>query len=336
MINQPSDMILLTPATPMPFEQFSDQFLSQYRSENYSKATLKKMCYIIKLLGGLGVTSTDQLDYQFVTRFIQSRPPERSPHYTRGLLTQLRVVCSYAEGRRCLQVSPFRLRRFSQWIRVRNTPAEKRHQSIEEVRQLLAHLKSKTEGRRPGWQLWYARRLYGLVATVAFTALRASEAQRLHVEDVDLTEGIINLIPRDCLHLKTDAAAQALVVPRALVPILSDWTIHRLDAPRGFVMPSAEDIPWMFPGSTRTCAWTGGGAGFKPVDCLKSAALEAGIEGVTFQSLRRSWATAAERVGIPQAMISRQCRHTSVETTRKWYQQRDMNSLKETVSGFDY
>jgi integrase len=101
-------------------------------------------------------------------------------------------------------------------------------------------------------------------------------------------------------------------------------------------VPPAASVPWMFPGSTRVNAWTQGAAGTRPLDQLQAIAKKAGIEGVTFQSLRRSWATAAEGLGLPQGMITRQCRHASEETTRRWYQQRDLDSLHDAVDGFDF
>ena len=34
-------------------------------------------------------------------------------------------------------------------------------------------------------------------------------------------------------------------------------------------------------------------------------------------------------------MITRQLRHASEATTRRWYQQRDLDSLKDAVSAFE-
>jgi integrase len=218
MINSPSDMILLTPATPIPLGQFKAEFLALYQPPA-SKATLAKLEQIFRLIEGLGVETTDRLDAPLITRFIASRPPDQSPHTLRGLLIQLRVICYYAEARRFLAVSPFRLRKLSKWVKVR-PPAGKRHQSREEIRRLLDALRANTEGRPAGWPLWRARRIYALVATTVYTAMRAKEAQRLWVEDVDLEAGIINLVPRGVERLKTPDSAQPLVIPRALKPIL--------------------------------------------------------------------------------------------------------------------
>ena len=100
-------------------------------------------------------------------------------------------------------------------------------------------------------------------------------------------------------------------------------------------MPPAGAIPWLWPGSMRRGPWRSGPPGCRPLLRLKAVALRAGVADMTFQSLRRSWATIAEARGVPQAMITRQCRHTSEETTRKWYQQRDLDSLRDAVEGFD-
>ena len=97
------------------------------------------------------------------------------------------------------------------------------------------------------------------------------------------------------------------------------------------------EIPWLFPGSKRISAWVTGAPGTKPVQRLQAVAARAGLgDDVTFSMLRKSWATAAEALGVPQPMITRQCRHTSEETTRRWYQQRDLKNLQEHIAEFEF
>jgi integrase len=154
---------------------------------------------------------------------------------------------------------------------------------------------------------------------------------------IDLGKGIINLMPRTATGLlKTDASVQPVAMPRVLRPILTDWAGHRLDSPVDVDVLPAGSVPWMFPGSRRTGAWIGGSPGQKPVQRLEAVAARAGVSGMTFQSLRRTWATAAEAAGIPQALLTRQLRHSSEETTKRWYQQRDLDSLRGAIDGFDY
>jgi integrase len=342
MIHQTSDLILTHAASPIRLADFRREFLALYEPPLGSKATRDKYRQVLDLVDGLGVAATDGLTPELVAKFIAGRPAGQSPHTTRSLLMALRAICGYAEGRRYLIISPFRLRKLSRWIRV-SPPTGKRHQSAAEIRRLLDTLAGDVEVKR-GWAQWRARRLHAAVAAVAYTGIRKMECLRLFVEDVDIEGGLIHVRPRRAraaddgptATLKTEGSAAAVAMPAALRPILADWLAHRLDHPDGFPMPPASSIPWVFPGSRRVGAWTGGAPGCKPIHRLQAAAGRAGIEAVTWQSLRRSWATIAEAAGVPQALITRQCRHADAETTRRWYQQRDLDALKGAVEGFDF
>ena len=68
---------------------------------------------------------------------------------------------------------------------------------------------------------------------------------------------------------------------------------------------------------------------------LKALGRRLGIDA-TFQRLRRSWATRAEALGVPQGLISRTLRHASQETSRTWYQARDMEALRDALERFDF
>ena len=57
---------------------------------------------------------------------------------------------------------------------------------------------------------------------------------------------------------------------------------------------------------------------------------------MTFQGLRKSWATLAEGLGVPQPLITRQLRHADVETTKRWYQKRDLDLLRGAIGEFDF
>ncbi len=339
MINQVSDLILTHAAAPIRMTQFAREFLALYDPPMASKATRAKHDQVMRIVQDLGAATTADLTPELVTRFIKSRPADQSPHTTRSLLMSLRTICAYAEGRRYTIISPFRLRKLSRWIRV-SPPEGRRHQSAAEIRRLFDVLAGDVEAKK-GWAQWRARRLMAAVATVAYTGLRKTEALCLFVEDLDFGAGLVHVRPRPAraagdARLKTEASAAPVCMPAALRPILTGWLSHRLDHPEGFALPPADRIPWVFPGSRRVGAWTGGAPGTRPIDRLHAAATRAGIDGVTWQSLRRSWATIAEGAGIPQALITRQCRHTSEDTTRRWYQQRDLDALRGAVDGFDF
>lgn len=349
-------LALLGPAAPIPWGRFEAEVAVAWPgppacSREHAKALRKALRDVGALdLAGEGeprrtIADTAELTVALVARYVRSLDPSLSPYYVKFLVTRLRILCNYAEENRWVPVSPFRLRRVSRFVRVPSRPPGKRHLSRAEVRRILDVLLGDV-GRKRGWALWRARRSYALVATVAYVGLRAREAQCLWAEDVDLDARAIDLVPRPArlpdpaegdgagARLKTEASAQPVAIPSALVPILSDWLAHRLDHPEGFALPPS--VPFLFPGALRRSAWTGGPAGQKPIDRLKSAARRAGVEGATFQCLRRTWATIAEGSGVPQALITRQCRHTSERTTREWYQQRDLDALRDAVEGFDF
>ena len=113
-MNDPlNNLIISMPVTPISLADFRKEFLGIY--PNAAKGTLNKLVYVLKLIEALGVASTDQLTPELIGRFIASRPPGQSPHTTKGLLMNVRTICSYAEARRYVAISPFRVKKFSRW-----------------------------------------------------------------------------------------------------------------------------------------------------------------------------------------------------------------------------
>jgi integrase len=97
------------------------------------------------------------------------------------------------------------------------------------------------------------------------------------------------------------------------------------------------DCPWLFPSITGSSNWKGGCPGTKPLDRLHDVAKRAGVEGgMTFLSLRHSWATHAEYHGYGPALIQRVLRHTTEQTAAKWYRHADLPNLIERCAGFDF
>jgi integrase len=80
----------------------------------------------------------------------------------------------------------------------------------------------------------------------------------------------------------------------------------------------------------------------KPIDAhnylrrgvLRPAAESVGIKGVTFQSLRRTFATHFHRVGTVKDQQA-QMRHTNAQTTMNIYTQAMSDSLREAMEDFD-
>lgn len=292
-------------------------------------ATRAKLRQVLDLVEALGIERTDQLGTDLVSRFIRARPDGESPHTTKALLSTLRAICTHAANTRRLEISPFRLKPLRKWIRL-GPPVLKRVATPDEVRRILDRMQADVIERR-GWAQWRARRLLALTATIAYTGLRAREGQRLWVVDLDLLNGVIHLNPHGKA-LKTVGAAQPVGIPSALIPDLKDWLHHRLDAPPSITLPAG--CPWLFPGASRRGPWDSGDVAHRPLGRLQAVAKRLGIEGMTWHALRRGWATAAEASGIPLALISRQLRHSDVDTTRRYYAARQLDSLRDAVREF--
>jgi len=319
----------------IPFDQFTAEILRLYDPPHRATATRRQMRYVFEQVAALEVKTTADLTPVLVARFIESRPPGQSPRTLQSYLRVLRGLCNNAVINGYLRISPFALRRVSQWLGRIGPPAEKKHYSRDEIRRVLSLMAAHIE-ITAGWSQWRARRLYALTATVAYCGLRASEALYLHAADIRLEARYVNLTDRGRdggRALKTDASARPVPIPDALVPILQDWLSHRLDHPADFEIPPCE---WLFPTLNRKGPWTGGPPGTKPVQRLQAVAARAGVEGMTLQSLRRSLATHLEHHGTGQAMITRILRHTDSKTTLTWYQQADIPNMVQAMASFDF
>jgi integrase len=139
----------------------------------------------------------------------------------------------------------------------------------EEVTRLLVHLRDGSAGS------WEGQRLFAVVATLALAGppgLHYGQAVGLKVDAIDLVAGVISLDP-------ASTAEPERPMPPKLVEILAAWLPH-------------SGCEWAFPGQKLRRFWNGGGRGRKPIDQLKAAGLDVGIEGLTFELLRQyrnSW-----------------------------------------------
>jgi integrase len=347
-----------TPAVkPIPFRQFRDELLALYAPPLRAKATHAKLRLALEVVGDLiakGIAegtakgTTEDLTPALVAKFVTERSAGRSSVTVDSLLQALSRVCNYAVDRGYLRISPFASRGYRQWT-VPTPPLHlrKTHHSAEEIARVL-DLARETIGRKSSGSpaQWRARRLYALVATIAYTGLRRNEALWLRVEDLDLDAGVLSVVARR--QLKTAAAAATVPIPDTLVAILRDWLPH-LALPKGMAEYAGDDAftpasnptrrrdpGWVFPNAYRTGPWCGGPPGQKPLDRLARLGVRAGVEGFTFHSLRHSWATHAEsRWGFSEAMIQRVLRHTS-KNTQQTYRHADVPNLREKVQGLGF
>ena len=305
--------------TPLPLAAFREHISTFYAEPMRARNTRMKMLQVLRILDEMGVQTTADLTTTFIARFIAERPKEESPNTTFTLMTYLRSLCSQAAAEGWLRVSPFAIRR--KWLR-RVAPKAPRHYSREELARLL-ELARREIGEVEQWAQWRARRLYALAGTLAFTGLRKNEALHLRTEDIDLKARMLLVLARRGHRLKTEASAAPVPIPDALAVILEEWQTH-------IIVPG-----WLFPTANGKSPWTGGVQGTKPLDQLKDLGRRAGIDGVTFQGFRHSWATHAEHMGLSDLQIQRVLRHTNTRTQRH-YLHPDAANLRDQVGRMDF
>ncbi len=320
--------------TPIPWPQFVAELQAIYMPPMRAKATWGKLRQVLDLAAAAGATSTADLTPVLVARIVQGRPEGQSSHTLNSLLRSLRTACSYAVSCGYARANPFSARPIRLWVRP-GPPRPRKHITRDQIHRILALLAKDVEDRR-GWPRWKARRLQALVAVVTYCGLRKSEATHLWTEDLDIKSRIIWIRERG-KRLKTVAAGAPVPIPEALVPILVDWLRHRMDKPPiGYGSRVRAESCWLFPTISRKSCWCSGQPGAKPLDRLAAVANRAGVEGVTFQVLRRSLATHLEYHGVGPALIQRILRHTDSRTTEKWYRQADVSNLREKVAGLEF
>lgn len=326
------------PTRAIAFERLRDEMLALYLPPLRAKATYLKMRQVLELVADLEVRTTDDLTPQLIGRFIASRPRRQSPNTTRSLLMSLRAACNYAVAMGYLERSPFAARRG--WVR-RARPTRRQHHTLREIADVLELLRLDVAACR-GWRRWRARRLHALVATFAYSGMRKQEVLHLRAEDLDFDRGLILIEERDDFRPKTEDSAQPVPMAPDLAAILKSWLSHVEDSPRGARTPWGgwsgwpEGGPrWVFPTIALDRPWLYGPAGEKALDQCKAAGRRAGVEGLTFQSLRHSWATHAEAWGLSPAMIQRVLRHTSLDT--QWhYRHADLANLSAVAGAINF
>jgi integrase len=175
-------------------------------------------------------------------------------------------------------------------------------------------------GSRAG--TWEGGRLHALAAVAAYTGLRRDELLHLQCADVRPGAGVIDVVARR--RLKTEGSAAPVPIPPELGAILEIW------------IPLAGS-DWLFPGvRKKSVPWTGGALGNRPCDHLRRAGEECGLAGLTFLSLRHTFATWARRRWGLSAIELQDCLRHSSPATQRHYLHADRAGLVESVRNVSY
>lgn len=299
------------------FPLFAEELLTVYRV-TARPATVCKMAQVLREVGELRlVKTTADLTPMRLADWLNSMR-DRKPATVAGLVSYFRAACNYAKARGYLRHTPFEARQsWGVLLASEDDEEPRRHHGLAELELVRQYLESRSSAS------WEGQRLYALFCLVAFTGLRKNEALHAQVRDLDLDLGVIRLVKRRRHGLKTRASAQPVPIPDLALAVLAAW------------VPRTGSL-WLFPGKKGTCPWINGMPGKKPLDCLKAAGLAAGVEGLTFQSLRHSWATHAESAwGFGELLVQRVLRHTR-RTTQLHYRHVDLANLRAQVRGIDF
>jgi integrase len=295
---------------PILLSDFVRNILDLYRSLGRRPLTVQKMTQVLgeleELLGPKATTA--DLTTSEIARWRAQACAGRAPGTVVGLLSYIRAACSYAVGEGFLERMPNFAKLRPKLPKNRVGP----HQSLAELITLLdcLHARARTGG-------WKGRRDQAAFATAIYTGLRRDELLFLRRDDLDLPGGIIRVVPLADRELKTAESAQPVPIPPGLRPILEGY------------LPDAGDVH-LFPGVNGKGAWHGGRVDSRPIAFLRRAGEACGVHGLSWQSLRRSWATHAESAwGLSDPQIQRVLRHTSPLISRVHYRAADIANLRE-------
>lgn len=301
----------------IPYARFQAEVLEIY--DTMAPATRKKMAQALREFGALEhtdeaghvdrVTTTADLRPVLIARWLKAHP-ERSPSTNKSLLSNFRAACTIGCGSGYIDTNPFALKR--RWITVPD-PSPDLHHSAADIARVLHSLDDEAQAEPEHFK---RQRLRAVAYLVAFTGMRKLEALGLEWPDIDLGERLINLQPNQWRKLKTKASGQILPIAPALGAVLAHW--RTLARSLTVVFPNELDTPWFH-----------GAPGYRPLDQLKAAGKRAGVDGLTFQSLRQSWATHAETLWeLSEPSIQRVLRQTTPVISRKHYRKADKANIQ--------
>jgi integrase len=252
------------PGDPIGIDRVEQQILERCRADAMVDDRLRMMGRIFVILRvDCGVRAADELSRADILDRFGAAIAGFSVSYRRALNLTFRAMLRRALKMGLIGALPD-FPAISHYL-----PTDRRSSppTAADVRRLLDYLESEAG-------TWRGRRLHALTAAVALAGIDAGQAMRLRVTDVDLAGSTIWIPGR--LWMGSRRPPAPVRMSSELRTILAGW-IRRTKC------------EWAFPNFDRTGPWLQGrrGRAVKALLELQRAAHRAGIELVTFESLRR-------------------------------------------------
>ena len=231
-----------------------------------------------------------------------------------GRVCVLREIFRVLAGKAGLEEDPW------EGVRLRPDDAHSRRElTVEELRRLLEAAKKASGGDRPDWHTLF---LIGI-----YTGLRLGDCCKLDWSQVNLAEGVIQLVPR-----KTRRHHQRMVtipIHPALVEAL-DGAAPTGETPVGPVLPEIAE------GYRRSRWWVSNEIAriFKAANIEMSVKLEGRrtrTPEATFHSLRHTFVSLAANAGVPLHIVQSIVGHESTAMTRHYYHE-SSEALRQAVA----
>jgi integrase len=285
------------------WEDFTSQVLALYALPIRRVATQRKLRHVLEEFGAFCRT-TDDLTPAAVAAWVSSHP-DRRPATVESYLRSLRAACVYGTRWGHMRASPFDFRSPVRWVDWDVPELPPPVHTAEEIARVLELADREAPGGTPlaGSGAWKASRLRAVVYAFAFTGARRRELLALAVADVDLEGQTIRIATNARRSLKTRSAAAQIPVAAPLAAVLAGW------------IPQCGST-WIFPGIRRRGPWLEGSVGEKALDQVKALGIRAGVEGLTFQSFRHTFASLSEGWGVGELALQRILRHSNLRTQR--------------------
>jgi integrase len=280
---------------------------------NTVKKSLSRVKLLFRELRAMGITSCDQVTPVAIAEWFAPKKTRLAHDTQKTHLSTMRTLCTYGKERGFLSCNPFATNLVPK-ASGKRSKKKKRHHSYVDVVRVIEHLRENASIS------WKTHRLYAYAATMAMTGLRKTEGLKLKISNLDLDAQTIEVEWTDEERTKTEESQRTIGMPDALREILDNW------------LTVSGHPEWVFPNCLGTGHWHEGSAHNKPLNQLKAAAIEVGVEGFTLLSLRHTWATHAQLLWqLAPATIAKNLGHTTIKTSYAHYTEDDLASLKEAV-----